>query len=242
MKKLGFTLAEVLITLGIVGVVAALTTPALVKNTGTAKIGPALSKFVNSWETACEQLMTDESLETLSALPHQANSDGSGSEKTVLNPVSKYLVMSPTDKDFIAVYEHNSGAVAPNQVQNKKAWQLKDGSTLAFDLNQDTDDYYEPKDAYKGWYGKVYFDINGFAGNNVIGKEVFKFEVDKTGVLVPYGSHAWANLLSTDRKRCSLSGDTGNAWGCTGEIADNNWNAKGVYTKWSEETQQTQNP
>ncbi len=32
MKKIGFTLAEVLITLGIIGVVAALTIPTLVNN------------------------------------------------------------------------------------------------------------------------------------------------------------------------------------------------------------------
>ena len=37
MKK-GFTLAEVLITLGIIGVIAALTAPALIQNTGTANV------------------------------------------------------------------------------------------------------------------------------------------------------------------------------------------------------------
>ena len=36
-NKKGFTLAEVLITLTIIGVVAALTAPALVKNTGYAR-------------------------------------------------------------------------------------------------------------------------------------------------------------------------------------------------------------
>ena len=39
MKKFGFTLAEVLITLDIIGVVAALTAPALVQNAGSAQIG-----------------------------------------------------------------------------------------------------------------------------------------------------------------------------------------------------------
>lgn len=48
----GFTLAEVLITLGIIGVVAALTAPALVQNAGTAKIGPTLAKVVSTLENA----------------------------------------------------------------------------------------------------------------------------------------------------------------------------------------------
>ena len=59
MKKHGFTLAEVLITLGIVGVVAALTAPALVQNAGSAQIGPKLAKAVNTFEVANENLLSD---------------------------------------------------------------------------------------------------------------------------------------------------------------------------------------
>ena len=67
MLKRGFTLAEVLITLLIVGVVATLTTPALVKNVGSSKIGPQLAKFVNTFETAAETMMMKENVGTLSA-------------------------------------------------------------------------------------------------------------------------------------------------------------------------------
>ena len=37
-KRFGFTLAEVLITLGIIGVVAAMTIPTLISNTNGAKL------------------------------------------------------------------------------------------------------------------------------------------------------------------------------------------------------------
>ena len=56
MKK-AFTLAEVLITLGIVGVVAALTIPNLNQNTSTAKIGPSLFKAVNTIENGNKNLL-----------------------------------------------------------------------------------------------------------------------------------------------------------------------------------------
>ena len=46
MIKKGFTLTELLITLGIIGVVAALTAPALNINANNAKAGPALAKAV----------------------------------------------------------------------------------------------------------------------------------------------------------------------------------------------------
>lgn len=52
MKKLGFTLAEVLITLGIIGVVAALTMPTLIANTKYKQIGVKLAKFHTNLENA----------------------------------------------------------------------------------------------------------------------------------------------------------------------------------------------
>ena len=69
MKKQGFTLAEVLITLGIIGVIAALTAPVLVKNSGTAKVGPALAKAVNTLEIANQNLLTENELTRITAVP-----------------------------------------------------------------------------------------------------------------------------------------------------------------------------
>jgi len=93
MKKYGFTLAEVLITLGIIGVVAALTTPALVKNSGKAKIGPSLAKFVNTFETGVEQMMEKEVLSEMSA------------ENIPL--LNRYIIMTPIDDD---TYEFQGGS------------------------------------------------------------------------------------------------------------------------------------
>ena len=46
--KKGFTLAEVLITLGIIGIVAAMSAPALIQHAAAAKTGPAMSRAVTS--------------------------------------------------------------------------------------------------------------------------------------------------------------------------------------------------
>ena len=53
-KRLGFTLAEVLITLGIIGVVAAMTIPTLMNQTGQAEFKTGLKKMVS-----CAQLQLD---------------------------------------------------------------------------------------------------------------------------------------------------------------------------------------
>ncbi len=68
MKKFGFTLAEVLITMTIIGVVAALTTPALFHNANNAHVGPTLAKIKATIENANQQMMQDEEVGRLSTL------------------------------------------------------------------------------------------------------------------------------------------------------------------------------
>ena len=67
MKESGFTLAEVLITLGIIGVVAALTAPALVQNAGSAQIGPKLAKAVSTFELANQNMLNEREVSTIAA-------------------------------------------------------------------------------------------------------------------------------------------------------------------------------
>ena len=60
MKKLGFTLAEVLITLAIIGVIAAITMPGLSHNVSKQQIGPALAKAVKAEEELKKSVTADE--------------------------------------------------------------------------------------------------------------------------------------------------------------------------------------
>lgn len=52
MKKLGFTLAEVLITLVIIGVIAAMTVPTLMQNTNAQELRSALKKAISATNQA----------------------------------------------------------------------------------------------------------------------------------------------------------------------------------------------
>ena len=65
MKKSGFTLAEVLITLAIIGVIAALTLPGLMTDTASAQIGPKLAKAVSMFEQGNESLLNTFSVDSL---------------------------------------------------------------------------------------------------------------------------------------------------------------------------------
>ena len=65
MKKKGFTLAEVLVVLGVIGVVSALTLPSLMSNTATVQIGPKLAKAVSMFDQANAALLSDMDVDSL---------------------------------------------------------------------------------------------------------------------------------------------------------------------------------
>ncbi len=68
MKKKGFTLTEVLITLGIIGVIAALTIPQLYNNTSNAHLGAQLANAVSTLENGIGLYLYDEGVRNLAQL------------------------------------------------------------------------------------------------------------------------------------------------------------------------------
>ena len=59
MRKFGFTLAEILVTLGIIGVVSALILPTFTQNMSRSQIGPRLSKAVSVFEQGVQAVLDD---------------------------------------------------------------------------------------------------------------------------------------------------------------------------------------
>jgi len=72
MRKLGFTLAEVLITLVIIGVIAAMTVPSLMQNTNAQEFRSALKKAISG---ANQALTLEYALEGLSAGDFSGDAD-----------------------------------------------------------------------------------------------------------------------------------------------------------------------
>ncbi len=97
MKKQGFTLAEILITLGIVGVVAALTAPALMQNAGSAQVGPKLAKAVSTFELANENILNESSASTIQAAGALSGS-GANEEENYINALSGYMKVQYYDE------------------------------------------------------------------------------------------------------------------------------------------------
>ncbi|MBO5738896.1 type II secretion system protein [bacterium] len=66
MKKFGFTMAEVLITLGIIGVVATITLPTVIVDARTAQLGPKLATAASTFEQANQALLDAYNVDKLS--------------------------------------------------------------------------------------------------------------------------------------------------------------------------------
>ena len=121
-KRFGFTLAEVLITLGIIGVVAAMTIPTLISNTNGAQFKSAYKKALSSLNQAVlmNVAMEDTDFSTLKD-GSQLETDGSHKGGT-LGAMLTNRLQSATDVSstyFDEVAENSGGAISPVNVEMK---------------------------------------------------------------------------------------------------------------------------
>ena len=229
MKKFGFTLAEVLITLGIIGVVAALTAPALVQNAGTAKIGPTLSKVAATLENANEQLLHDEDATDLSKIAPTALEyyellskyiSGSSYSNEPLSNVS--VSFNPQLQPYSAGYE--SSLTILNKMGEVYPFYFSDNITL---MASGTPNY-RAKASFKGGYLTFYIDINGTKTKpNTVGKDNFIIWMDKNGSVIPLGGNSTKFLtdIGTYETAGTYQCDENNVTsglGCAGSIFENN--------------------
>ena len=192
-KRFGFTLAEVLITLGIIGVVAAMTIPTLISNTNSAKFKSQYKKTLSTLNQAALMATAQYDLDYASLT---ADCDKGGTEKpdttasmcalingtlsgaTYYSSASTMQIPGSTAKYAIA----STALVAKDTF---KAYQLADGSVVAFnDIKSCTlevgGDITSLKDKCQG-----FIDVNGATLPN---KEVSCSSAATTSIASTVGS------------------------------------------------------
>lgn len=221
-KQKGFTLAEVLITLGIVGVISALTLPNMTQNVNQQKVGPTLAKAVNVLETANRDLFRlTETSDILTAC-----------EATEDDITGSYLLCLANNSNITANFLTDSATYqkANDTYQTNSCIQLKDGITYCVRADAKPVST-TPSRKYYGKYMNLLIDINGPEQRpNKISKDAFEFKLDLQGSLIPTGGREY-NLykknnptLDPDWKTSCNKGKTiTEPLDCSGSIADNNW-------------------
>ena len=101
----GFTLAEVLVTLGIISIVAAITTPMLAYKIDNSRVGPALQKAKTNFEKGVAQMLIDRQVSALTDLNLDDTPDenGDSSMKSFAIDLQRYLKAS-----YVGIYYNNN--------------------------------------------------------------------------------------------------------------------------------------
>ena len=195
MKK-GFTLAEVLITLGIIGVVAALTLPTLTANTQTAKIGPKLAKAVSSFEQANEALLSANSVDAVSDIEY----DDASAYFNALTNYIKGTVISSSGSVTLMTHDNTAyiiGSISAPTTTNAP---------------------------HKNKIGSIVVNINPNAEISEQGTNLFNFTLWDDGSLRPQGAREW-NGDSGDvtwKDKCPKDAKPTAPEYCAGHIFENN--------------------
>ena len=237
MKRLkGFTLAEMLITLAILGVVAAMTIPPLNTSVQKNQVGPSLKKAMNTLTTGLQLLKASNNIRDLASV-------GDVPSYVFHVYVAQKIRLTPRQS---TVYSANSyGSYKYFNPEGKATWfQAKRFSTpdnIDYFIKKDDDTWHKIESSFysRAYNGKFVFllvDSNGYDKNpNTEGKDLFKFIIDTAGTVIPYGGSEASNYLSGGETSTPLwetlcnSTSISDPFACTGSIFENDGN---VIYKW----------
>lgn len=196
MKKfLGFTLAEVLITLGIIGVVAAITIPILVNNYQERQIVTKLKKNYSLMAQVFRRAQDDDLVLDTEIIPIK-DKNGNDVEYEIykIDFLLNYLTIaqycgSEAKGCFDVEYKKLIGSKERDfeNLAYYKKFILADGTSIAMQS-------YTPE---KGFVGEMWIDVNGKRKPNVVGKDIFLFLINDYNIY-PYGKDSYNGKVDPD--------------------------------------------
>ena len=199
----GFTLAETLITIGIIGIVAAMTLPAIIgryqEKITVNQLKQTYSLLSQAFALAIEENGT---VDTWCDIP--STSDYTTCQHNINNIISKY-VKKIKECDgvntfykkacFAKEYANRFNDTKWSVPHNRPSFVMINGTSASFD-SQNGDKYHNrwcnqkvsssPTGAYNNSCGTIYVDINSIRNPNVDGKDLFSFTIYQDGI-VPTG-------------------------------------------------------
>ncbi len=223
MKKFtGFTLAEVLITLGIIGVVAALTLPSVINNYRKQELITRLKKSYTVINQSIKLAEVDNG-----EFENWYSVDELGRTEYVNRYIKKYFnILKECDTYQSCGYPRaNYKALNGSTYRYGTVWKdngitfaVSDGSIYQFRTRVQTEDA-----GNEGVYGALVFvDINGSKEPNMLGKDVFMFK-RQNAVIRPFGSELSYNEIDANCKK-DKTGEY-----CAAKIMADGWVLKDDY-------------
>ena len=220
--KNAFTLAEVLVTLGIIGVVSAMTVPALLQNHQRKTYVTQLHKVYNELSQALLQYQTDRNAVSL----REAGLTTIGAYGEFQKKYFKIVQDCGTDGTpcFAASYKKMSG-VDSNFACRNNCMVLASGTAMGTAIGSNN-------------IVEVILDINGSKGPNIFGRDAFTLYIYPNGVIDDLAvknidnpdDSTWGDNsapLSEEQREQNFqracSGSNAEWHGCFGKILNDGW-------------------
>ena len=218
--KSGFTLAEVLITLGIIGIVAAMTMPVILENTKKQTTVAHLKKFYTTMNQALRRSEADNG-----EYKHWETAYDLGAENYFNKYWKPYIqILKICDTYSECGYSKSNPFIYPNgriydiavvSPSARTTFILADGTTIINFAWTGGSDIISASSS-------IFVDINGYKPPNVAGHDLFLFERKENGMINPKCMGKDDDYI---KQRCTRS----NTDCCTIKILQDGWQIKDDY-------------
>jgi len=172
--KYAFTLAEVLVTLGIIGVVSAMTLPTLVKNHQRQVYVTQLKKVASMLSQGAEKAIFDNN--AISLVETKYNSNNETGARDFFNDNFKVIKNCDNYAEcFPSEYKLLDGSASDlTWGDGEPSFILADGTAVHIEL--------DAMNRVNGFWG-LYIDINGSQGPNIVGRDFFYAVLNSDGTV-----------------------------------------------------------
>ena len=241
--KVAFTLAEVLIVLGIIGVIAEMTIPTLKQSIDKQVEVTQLKKFYSVFQDGMKLYMINEGCSDMictnlfngqtTDAPWQTNMGtelneifkinqiyGQNTSSILSNFKTKYLALAGSLSMFYGYYSFSTVDGYLVGINDADAGNCSDNSAVAESVKM------------RNTCSSLFVDVNGSKAPNRQGRDVFRFYIGNNGLIFPFGGlddaaaggPSWkgdAALCGTEGSTTIASDVTGS--GCAARIIENSW-------------------
>lgn len=238
LKFSAFTLAEVLIVLGIIGIIADMTIPTLKRDIDKTVYVTQLKKFYSTFQQGMQMAMV---MEGVNSIDYTGLFDSTKLDETIKKTfnVTKACDTGETECTIFG-YKHLDKTGNSNEFTESNSYNFYTADGMAIGLILGTECSESANDPNTYFCGAISVDVNGIKKPNVNGRDFFTFILDKDGSLYPeYGAkqamaitgnlNGISSYWKAINKFCGDPGPTGKVTagaggnGCAARIMEEGW-------------------